>query len=711
MMPASRLTRRRTGSYTSNMRGVSAGSVVLLLLATTSAADQLAVSRLSGGGSGAHDCLTGLQVVGTNLREKARTVVCHDGELACDRDGLVNGHCTFWTAACFDRDGTCGDVASATIESGDDTELVTLARTLELVAMPVTADTCGAVTSLTVALGTRPNGSARKGRKTLAWHATAMDGATDDDAVTFFCKPPQKDKRRGGISFASIEKRIFAKNCAFSGCHGTSNPQAGLTLVGDHVYESLVDKVATASAAQFAGKKLVVPGAPETSFLMDKLEGKLGPGEGDPMPFGRRPLRDADVEVIRKWILAGAPKERVISGGITGELDQQPRIPAPVAPAGGFQAHMAPFMLGDRPETEGCQMVRLGNTEEIDVGQWELFMHEGSHHFILRASRCLDANQNGISDCDEPDFDSKFPTGFAPCEQFGYGWAFLVGAQTPHYLVDYQTAETGVAVHLRKNQPLLLNSHYTNPFADTMAEVWVNVTPVDHALVQHPARILFEELANVFIKVPPGTESDAATYLSCAFYADPKTGAFDPLCDIAGEPTPTADRFAFLGMVSHMHKRSGKFVSDLAGLDGARIPRSDDMTDAADGSQHLYVSTDYDDPINRAFWPPIIVEKGQKLTYTCFHENGVRSPVRLGCEETAGVPPGKSILEAFAGGGDPYKGASKWCRTDADCAGFGTGRCVPANLVFGELADDDMCILPGLFYDCPASGPCVSGGG
>ena len=137
-------------------------------------------------------------------------------------------------------------------------------------------------------------------------------------------------------------------------------------------------------------------------------------------------------------------------------------------------------------------------------------MHEGSHHFILRANRCLDRNQNGISDCDEPDFDSKFPTGFAPCEQFGPGWAFMVGAQTPHYLVDYQTAETGVAVHLRKNQPLLLNSHYTNPFANTMAEVWVNVTPVDPTLVVHPARILFEEIANVFIKVPPGTESDAA---------------------------------------------------------------------------------------------------------------------------------------------------------------------------------------------------------
>jgi len=231
----------------------------------------------------------------------------------------------------------------------------------------------------------------------------------------------------------------------------------------------------------------------------------------------------------------------------------------------------------------------------------------------------------------------------------------------------------------------------------------VNVTPVDPALVVHPARILFEEIANVFIKVPPGTESDAATYLSCAFRDD-------AICDTAGEPQPTADRYAFLGMVSHMHKRSQKFVADLMTSDGTRIARPDDMTDADDGIAHLYVNRDYDDPINRAFWPPIIVEKGQKLEYTCYHENGVRSPVRLGCEETPGVPPGKSILEAFGTGAvDVYGGASKWCRTDADCAGHGTGRCVPANLVFGELADDDMCILPGLFYDCPAEGPCVSG--
>ena len=83
--------------------------------------------------------------------------------------------------------------------------------------------------------------------------------------------------------------------------------------------------------------------------------------------------------------------------------------------------------------------------------------------------------------------------------------------------------------------------------------------------------------------------------------------------------------------------------------------------------------------------------------YTCTNDNGVTRPVRLGCEETPGVAPGRSIAEL----GGALGGAARPCKTDADCSGFGTGRCVPANLVFGYLADDDMCIMPGLYYDCP----------
>jgi hypothetical protein len=553
-----------------------------------------------------------------------------------------------------------------------------------------------------VPLRERRGGAIRRGRKVLALAATAMDGGTDRDGVKFICRPPRRTGRRSAISFDTIQRRIFTPQCGSSGCHGSVNPQADLVLVGDEAWDALVERPASTAAASFAGKKRVVPGAPSTSFLMDKLLGQLGPSEGEAMPLGRGALPRDQIEAIRKWIVAGAPRTGAVGGRFRGDLDEQPRVLAPAVPPGGHQVKLDPVPLGDRPEIEGCQLVRLGNPDPVFVQRWEMLMHEGSHHFILRAFRCRDADGDGTNDCDEPDFDARFPTGFRPCEEFSHlSSSFLVGAQTPHFLVDYQTPTTGVALELYRNQPLLLNSHYTNPYQDTVAEVWVSATPVDARLVRYPARILFETLANAFIKVPPGTAA-TATADSCAF-------AGSPLCTLAGEPAPRAERFALLGVTSHMHKRSLKFVSDVFDPAGNRVSRgAEDMTDPADASRHLYVSTEYSDPVNLTFWPPIVVERGQRVAYSCFHDNGVNTPVKLGCEETAGVAPGRSILEQTIAGGRVFGGAARWCASDADCVGFGTGRCVPANLVFGDLADDDMCILPGLYYECPdGDAPCV----
>jgi hypothetical protein len=662
----------------------------------------LPVTHFPGGGSKRTDCLAGLEAVGLDAGRRARKLVCRDGDPTCDRDRLVNGRCEFWLRACVNQaDPRCRvdeGVQSVVLDhDGSDFELVTMSRALALLEMPqLEAERCSALTTRSVSLGARRNGKAKTGRTVVRLTATGTAGTVDRDAVKLVCKPPARQKRKGGTTFDTIQRDIFQKQCAFSGCHSLDSPQGDLALEGDGVYDALVGVLASSSAAAFSGKRRVVPGAPDTSFLMDKLLGKLSPGEGDAMPLGRSTLPAGDIETIRKWILAGAPREKPFGGTLRGELDEQPRIPPPAAPDGGFQVHMDPFPLGDVPETEGCQFVRLGNDDPIFVGAWELFMHEGSHHFIVRAFRCGEPDEHGLTACDQPGFDEQFPTGFHPCEDFGFNWGFVVGAQTPHFQVDYQTASTGVGLALSRNQPLLLNSHYTNPFKETQAEAWVNVTPVPEAQVRHRGRILFEQLANVTIDVPPGERSAAASYHSCAF-------DYDPFCEAAGEPRPPdgVTHFALMGITSHMHKRAWKFVSDLF-VGGTPVSRGpDDMTDPDDGSTHLYVSTEYTDPVNLTIWPPTIVEQGQRLTYTCFHDNGVTRPVRLGCEEEPGMPPGDSILEQFLTGEPIFDGAARVCRGDADCEGFGTGRCVPANLVFGYLAEDDMCILPGLYYRCP----------
>jgi len=72
----------------------------------------------------------------------------------------------------------------------------------------------------------------------------------------------------------------------------------------------------------------------------------------------------------------------------------------------------------------------------------------------------------------------------------------------------------------------------------------------------------------------------------------------------------------------------------------------------------------------------------------------------MGCEAQPGVVPGISWAEGEALDVSPLETHARPCGLDGvNCAGYGTGRCVEANLVFGPLSDDDMCILPGALYD------------
>jgi hypothetical protein len=72
--------------------------------------------------------------------------------------------------------------------------------------------------------------------------------------------------------------------------------------------------------------------------------------------------------------------------------------------------------------------------------------------------------------------------------------------------------------------------------------------------------------------------------------------------------------------------------------------------------------------------------------------------MKMGCEETAGITPGVRWDTARAAG-QPFGDARPCGDAGVNCAGFGTGRCVEANLVFGPLSDDEMCIVPGFIYD------------
>ena len=108
-------------------------------------------------------------------------------------------------------------------------------------------------------------------------------------------------------TFASIYARILYPACGNS-CHG---PAAGPSLAASHdldlssartAYEALLSP---GDGTVCGGATRVVPGSPETSLLIDKLEERLERC-GQRMPDRGPYLDDASIEAIRTWIAEGA---------------------------------------------------------------------------------------------------------------------------------------------------------------------------------------------------------------------------------------------------------------------------------------------------------------------------------------------------------------------------------------------------------------------
>lgn len=96
-------------------------------------------------------------------------------------------------------------------------------------------------------------------------------------------------------TFAAIYRNQISQKCGGSVCHGGDGAQAGLVLEGqDAAYDHLLGEA--------DGRARVIPGDPECSVLMQRLE------SDDPafqMPQGD-PLSERELCAIRTWIRNGA---------------------------------------------------------------------------------------------------------------------------------------------------------------------------------------------------------------------------------------------------------------------------------------------------------------------------------------------------------------------------------------------------------------------
>ena len=234
----------------------------------------------------------------------------------------------------------------------------------------------------------------------------------------------------------------------------------------------------------------------------------------------------------------------------------------------------------------------------------------------------------------------------------------------------------------------IMNSHWINNSAKTVhGAVRVKLLPARGAVKKY-VKPIFEVVANAFIDVPPGEVRTSGWKW--------QPGGHDLASGLGGSEVPQGPA-CVLSLTGHMHKWGTLFSADLIDAGGARTP--------------LLEFARYDHPPLRQFLPGLLVNVGDRIEYACTHDNGVGNEPRLGCEEEPGVTPGLSIMAALQAGRGIGSNPAKRCAqpgvdavacpaTDPGHPGRSfTGLCVPARQVFGFTSHDEMCILPGTYYD------------
>lgn len=379
-------------------------------------------------------------------------------------------------------------------------------------------------------------------------------------------------------------------------------------------------------------------------------------------------------------------------------------VPAPASARRTVTVTTKKFEVPPKTNREVCIFVPLPAKTDLDVSE-VIMQHIGgkgsfaSHHLILYAYTGDLAGVEGVKGQAIDD---------TACLNFGdqnpANLKIVATAQGPN---SRQAMPDGTALKLRtvpgggkvKNAVgLVVNSHWIN--GDTRVRkgrAKIKLVLAKPADVQKPLLPIFEVVANGFIKVAPGEIKDSG------FRWEPGAPPLGSVASFLGGTEPPKGPACVTWLIGHMHQRGTLFTADLVRKDGSR--------------ERLYTNTEYADPPSVRFDPPLYVGIGDHIEYTCTHDN--QTDPRLGCEEVAGQAPGTSVVENIIanGGFQDIDGTAKICTTPgpnpSECPATDpafpgktfTGNCVQANLVFGFRSWDDMCILPGYYYDADPAAP------
>jgi hypothetical protein len=365
---------------------------------------------------------------------------------------------------------------------------------------------------------------------------------------------------------------------------------------------------------------------------------------------------------------------------------------------------LGPFRIEANRDREVCQALEVPGVAGLEVSHWEArsrLSHRGvtgSHHLVLYGYSGTDSTQFPKELVD----DSAGCAGFGPPDFFK-ARVFLSGSGGESTKGKWSVTAASYPGDLAQVMPsskddpndswVVINSHYFNESKKVghgLVKLTLWLKPLDTR--KRVIRQLIHGDASAGIMLPPGTKSDPASNpIASTLRADGS-----PNYATEGGTNPTGDVCIF-NLATHMHKRGTRFLIQYAENDHAETTL--DWDDWLHAGIVLLPSLGPMTAAPNDRYPGLLraytAENGfPEIRYACEMANGVDGyEQKMGCEDTPGVVPG-SAWDPLT---DPSSSHAKPCGKDGvNCAGK---PCVAANLVFGPLSDDDMCILTATVYD------------
>lgn len=512
-------------------------------------------------------------------------------------------------------------------------------------------------------------------------------------------------------TFAAIQKVILeGRKCTNDMCHGAA-AMGELDLRADVAYENLVEKKSKLSA-----QYRIMPGVPGESFFYNKLRAATEPDsvkvEGSSMPVGEPALSPEHLEVVRRWIEAGAPREGSVGDSVTGQSgsiaklldaclpDATPVVISPLsAPAKdeGVRLTMAPFKLPAAKEVDVCFAQYYDLTDSVPeefqdkdkgifyVSSLRIRQDPQSHHLLLQdpqlspellgdesfgAWSCRggdaegkscdprDAKACGAGQCASEVQNKAACVGFGPPDNASsMGGGRVAGAQTAQY---YQPPRDGVYTTFPLRGIFFWNSHSFNlTNRDTNLHAWINLYFAKDRKQELHTLAITKHIAIAAGQAPFTVEK------YCADWVVPKNALL-------------------YNMSSHTHKRGRNFSVDRH--DGTRI----------------YQSAIYTDPVEQVFDPPLRFDAEsdaeRTLKYCAEFNNGLKKdgspdldlvtklstmPDRTTCKPVA-CTAGKV--------GEPCAGSEDNAACDSS-DGAGDGVCDACEITAGQTTENEMFVL------------------